>query len=259
MAPLPLAEFVLWYVSTGLFVVLALKLWRSGLSLKYTSFTVAALAVALLSLAAMPFTPGTFAYGLVWIISEPIILLLYVLVVLELYALVLRDYAGLATLSRRSLSVFVGLSIGISLLTLFPDLNHPETRSPWLVYVHILQRGVMTSLLVFLMFMLGFLAWYPVRVSRNTIVHSMVFVVFFLSRTISTFYLNVVGDEARRLVSLALLVINVACVSVWILALNPAGERVVVRTGLLVGEQNESRLIGKLDTLNTLLQRSARK
>ena len=60
-------------------------------------------------------------------------------------------------------------------------------------YYYVAERAVYFSLVVFLLSILGFLMQYPITLSRNIIVHSMVFSVYFLGNTVLYLLLSMLG------------------------------------------------------------------
>jgi hypothetical protein len=198
------------------------------------------------------------AYGGTYIITEPIIWCLYVLIVLELFGLVLRDYPGIQTLSRRLLAAALAVSALVALATLIPDLGTPE-RFPILRATYIGQRVVMSSLVVFFAILTAFLVWYPVPLSRNVVVYCAGYSVYFISATMGLFVRTIQGEAVTRIVSTALHGVAAACAIAWVLLLNAQGEtkRSLVRRHMAA--LDEDRLVGQLEAINRGLLRSARK
>jgi hypothetical protein len=199
------------------------------------------------------------AYGGTYIITEPIIWVLYVLIVLELFGLVLRDYPGIQTLSRRLLAAALTVSAVVALATLIPDLGNPAERYPILRAVYVGQRVVMSSLVVFFTILTAFLVWYPVPLSRNVVVYCAGYSVYFISGTMALFVRTIEGEAVTRIVSTTLQGVAAACAIAWILLLNAQGEtkRSPVRRHIL--PPDEDRLVEQLETINRSLLRSARK
>src|ERR1017187_10745479 len=119
------------------------------------------------------------AYQYVWVLTEPLEWLLFVLVVLEIFALVLQDYRGLATVGRWALITAVLVALLASGITLMAP-SQTTIQGHLMRYYYVAERAVYFSLVVFLLSILGFLMQYPITLSRNIIVHSMVFSIYFL-------------------------------------------------------------------------------
>jgi len=96
-----------WMVEKSIWILTlpasALVLWRLyslGLHNTYRFFF-AYLAVAVLrTTVLLPFSPQSRPYYEIWAATQPVILLLYILIVSELYSLVLHKYPGIYSLGR---------------------------------------------------------------------------------------------------------------------------------------------------------------
>src|SRR5205085_5080812 len=130
---------------------------------------------------------GTVAYGYVWMAAEALVLCFYTLIVLEGYSTVLRDLEGIASISRRYIQITIGGAVLIALLLLGLE------RSPKTVfgYFYALDRAVVSSLLVFVLLITVFLVYYPIPLSRNVIVYSVGYAVYFLTKATALFVRNV--------------------------------------------------------------------
>jgi hypothetical protein len=197
-------------------------------------------------------------YQKVWVLTEPLEWLFYVLVVLEIYGLVLQDYRGLATVGKWALitAVLVALlASGISLMA----PSHLTSQGTLLRYYYVAERAIYFSLVVFLLSILGFLMQYPITLSRNVIVHSMVFSVYFLGNTVLYLVLSMRGFDSIVPVTNALSVITLAAVCTWLVMLNPAGElrKLSLRPQWMPGR--EEQLVSQLNHLNAALLRATRK
>lgn len=236
------------------------KLLYSGLFRRYRALAAYLLfrffyTGALLFFFANPRSPG---YMKFWIITEPIIWLFYVLIVIELYSLVLERHRGLYTLGRWFLYAGLALSVLISGLALLPQLSGGTAQaSHVLSYYYAIERGVDFSLLIFLLFILLWLTRYPVPLSRNVVVHSVVYSILFLSNTAAFFVRVVFGLDLSRSVSAFLLGIGAACILIWLICLTPKGEEVRVSVPSF-GPEQEQRILGQLEALNKTLLKVSR-
>jgi hypothetical protein len=128
-----------------------------------------------------------------------------------------------------------------------------------MTYYFVAERAVYFSLLVFLISILVFLMQYPVALSRNIIVHSMVFSVYFLGNTVIYLLLSMRGYDSIPAVTYALSAITLAAVGAWLVLMNPAGEirKVSLRPHWMPGKEEE--LVSQLNHLNAALLRATRK
>jgi len=199
-------------------------------------------------------------YGPVWAASAPLLWVLQVLIVLEIYSLVLRNYPGIASLGRWMLTGGLVIAIGLSGLSLQADFANPNEGVRRVLYFTAIERGVMTSLAIFLLLNTAFLVWYPVPLSRNVVVHSMVCAVYFLGATMGLLVRNVAGHQVTMAVNVGLSTVDLACLIMWAALLSRAGETETVVLGHRRWRpQQQQRLMDQLATINATLLRTARR
>ncbi len=194
--------------------ILGARLFATGLYRRYRVFFAYLVFEVLHSAILSIIGPKSGAYQKVWVLTEPIDWLFYVLVVLEIYSLVLADYRGLATVGRWILIA----AIVVALLASGVSLTAPSrfTQSHLMTYYYVAERAVYFSLVAFLLSLLGFLMQYPITLSRNIIVHSMVFSVYFLGNTVFYLLLSMRGYGSLPVVSYALSLTTIAALGAWL-------------------------------------------
>jgi hypothetical protein len=242
-----------WFL--GLFVtgVFLLKLLKTGLFLRYRALTLA-LAVSLArTLVMLQLHLGSDAYAIVWIATEPIIWLTYVLVVLEISALVFQSYKGLAVLSRRVVKSALLASAIIAVAIFMPRVHLDTDPFPKLQLAIVLEKTVAVSLLMFLAVLSGFMVWYSMPLNKNLIVYALGYSIFFLATSAAMFLRDFAGNAITRIISTVLLAINAGCVLTWLVMIRKSGETEQDRVGLLWHRGAETQLLGKLDALNSAL------
>jgi hypothetical protein len=235
--------------------ILSVRLFAADLHRRYRVFFSYLIFETLRAVVSIILGQASGAYQKFWVLTEPVEWLFYVLVVLEVFALVLQDYRGLATVGRWALitAVLVALlASGISLLapsqlTIQGHLMH---------YYYVAERAVYFSLVVFLLSILGFLMQYPITLSRNIVVHSMVFSVYFLGYTVFYLLLSMRGRETIPAITYALDAVTLAALGAWLVLLNPAGEvrKLRLRPQWMPGKEEE--LVSQLNHLNAVLLRA---
>jgi hypothetical protein len=193
-------------------------------------------------------------YQKVWILSELIVLLFYVLLVRELYGLVLDKYKGLYTLGRWAMYIAMAVSLIISALSLLPRIN-PSMAQPSKIMAYVLaaDRGIETALAIFIVLLLLFLSRYPVKLSPNVRIHAVIYSIFFLSNTFVVLMRSLFGLRLAAEASIALMAVAAVCVVAWLILLSPAGAEVQIPLGNSHGAQHEHRLLSQLDALNAAL------
>ena len=196
-------------------------------------------------------------YEQIWLLTSPMVLIFYVLITLELYRLVLENYKGLYSAGRWALYVSLAISVSISALSLLPKIKPgmPQ-RSKYMVYELATERGVDTSLAIFIILMLCFLSLFPVKLSRNVRVMALVYSVFFLSNVFVLLMRSLFGLKMIGEVNTLLMAVSAASVISWLVLLRPAGEA-SPQLQVRVQEGYEGRLLNHLDTLNSALLRTS--
>ena len=238
-------------------MLMVLMLYRSGLIRRYPIFF--ALFIFRIPNGIWPLFLETSAplYQRMWVLTEPIGLAFYVLMVVELYKLVLEKYKGLYTLGRWALYVSLAISVSISAISLLPQIKPSlPQQSKVMFYMLATQRGVDTGLAIFIVLILCFLSLFPVKLSRNVRVHALVFSIFFLSHTFMTLMRSLFGLHLADAVNTVLLGVTAASVVAWLTLLRAAGED-TGREPALYGQEEESRLLMHLDSLNAALLRAS--
>lgn len=198
------------------------------------------------------------AYQYIWVFTEPLEWLFYVMVVLEVYALVLQDYHGLATVGRWAVIAAVLVALLASGFSLMAPSQSVQ-RSHVMQYYYVAERAVYFSLVVFLLTIIGILMQYPIFLNRNILVHVMVFSVYFLGNSVVYLMLSTHGKALMPVVGYAIFGVTLAAVGAWLVLLNPAGEvrKLQLRPQWMPGHEEE--LVSQLNQLNIALLRATRK
>lgn len=229
-------------------------MWQAGLHRVYAYFF-SYLMVAVLQSALLPaMTYGTVQYGYVWIVMEGLVVCFYVLIVLECYTSVLHDLAGIASISRR----YIKITLAVSVLIAFLLLGLEKTPTTIFGYFYSFQRMVVSTLVAFVLLITAFLAYYPVPLSRNVIVYSVGYAVYFLTKAAALFVRNL-GLRWDRALGDLLIIVSTGCVVFWIFALNRSGESRTVVIGHRWHTGDEEQLLSQLMAINSSLSRSVRK
>lgn len=203
--------------------------------------------------------PSSNGYLKFWVLTEPLIWIFYVVMVLELYSLVLERFRGLSTLGRWFLYAGVAVSILISGLALLPHIEMGRAqRSVIMGYYLAIERGVDFSLLIFLIFLLIWLTRYPVPLSRNVVVHSIVYSAVFLSNTLGYFTRVIFGTDLSLAASTFMLGVFATCIFIWLFFMTSKGEEVQVSIPHF-GPEHEERILNQLDALNATLLKVSRR
>jgi hypothetical protein len=202
---------------------------------------------------------SSYLYFYAYVYSQPFLFLAYIMVVVELYRLVLERYKGLYTLGRWAMYTAVLISGTISVLTLLPKIgaSTPEP-SRRLMYEFAAERGIDLALVIFILLIVWFLSRYPVPLSRNVVVHTVIYSVFFLSDSMALLWRTLLGYHMNTTLNVIATAISSACAVAWWLMISARGEEVRVQVPPSRPD-SEERILQQLDLLNDTLLKVSRK
>src|SRR5262245_24306583 len=91
-------------------------------------------------------------YFYAYVVTLPLVLGFYILLVMELYRLVLKKYRGLQTAGRWAMYISLTGALTVSILTLIPQIqpSMPQ-RSKVMRIILVSERGIETALAVFIL------------------------------------------------------------------------------------------------------------
>ncbi|MGE5488007.1 MAG: hypothetical protein ACM3ZB_09345 [bacterium] len=253
-------EAILW-LSTAAYAGLAFRMWRSGLHARYRFFFVFVLfrVIRAIALASVPFQRNTYSW--IWFGTQPVLWILYILVLLELYGLVLGNYKGLATFGRWVVTAGLTAALIISSLTVGADLGGGGWESyPVLRYWSAIDRAVQSGLVIFLLIITAFLAIYPVTLSRNVLVHCVVYAIYFISGAAAMLVRNIsASDFVQQAANVVMSGATLACIIAWLVLLNRKGEEIKVARRPQWRPEDEEQLMRQLASINATLLKAARR
>ncbi|MBM3814843.1 MAG: hypothetical protein FJW20_24725 [Acidimicrobiia bacterium] len=249
----------LQWLSLAAIAGLSLRLRHEKLHRAYPCFFAYLIFEVVRSVVVLPFPTNRTFYGTIYMIAEPIVWVMYFMIVWELYTLVLRRHPGIATASRFTLAGGVAVALVVSLFTLSPDWHNPGGQFPVLHLVNVLSRAIVTTLVFFLLTITAFLVWFPVPLNRNTVYYCLGYSVFFFFKAFFLLSRNVLGPEAARLAGTANLLVATLITVVWMVKLNQAGEEHTVSIGHRWRQEEADRLVQQLNSINETLLRGVRR
>jgi hypothetical protein len=250
MHQIPSVEQFLVVFQAVVCVGLAARIWKADLIRTYPYFFCFLIVHVLQS--AFPFVIPfmTNLYRNIFVASEVLALVFYVLMVQEVFGSVLRGLKGLATVSRRFIRGSVIAAILVSALLLFAG-KAPVTVTGCLF---LFDQGIMSTLLLFVLLISCFLVYYPVSLKRNVFVYSIGYAFYFLAKTGTLFIRNTgpqqSGVQPGRLMSTFLLAVSVSSLAFWFFGISRKGEQVRNVIGHRWNPDDEERLLRQLHTIN---------
>lgn len=255
MHQLPIEQQLVEVAQITLLLALCCKLWWSGLRKIYVFFFSYLVLELLQSLLPIFVPVHAMLYRDAYVASQSLIVCCSALVVLELYSIILSHLQGLASVTRRFIQVTLAAAIILSLIPLWLE-KAPDTMTGFLF---IFERPILSSLLVFVLLLTGFLVYYPVPIGRNVVVYLIGYAAYFIGEAASIFFLNNLGYYANRWLSDLTMGFFLVCLIFWLVGLDRKGEEKRVVVGHQWGAGDEQRLLAQLEEINAALLRSGRK
>jgi len=254
MHRLPLEQRIYLVFQSLALVALCVRLWRAGLHKVYVYFFSYLLFELLQTLIPLALPLESRGYRNAFVATEALVICCYALMVLELYSIILRDLAGIASVSRRYIKIILGFAIIISMLPLRLE-KPPDTLTG---YLFIFERPVVSSLVVFLLLLAGFLVYYPIPLNRNVLVYLLGYMLWFLADA-TTIFINNMGYYLTHLWNAVLMVAYTACLVLWLVALDRRGETKAVVVGHQWNLADETHLLSQLEAINDSVLRKTHK
>jgi len=199
------------------------------------------------------------AYFRSYLVLEPLECVFSIFAVRELFALTFKEYPGIRTVGRWVMYAGVASALGISLLaTGFFWTSRAMVRADaHLYYLEVSERSIVFSLAFIIITILLFLSRYPLHLSRDTLVSSVIFSVVFLSEAAGL----LVDSLAPKLFNLHVdwteCVFMSICLVGWAALLKPESGNAPAQ--IAFSTPHEEHLLQQLNALNQLMTRAARR
>lgn len=183
-----------------------------------------------------------------------------VLVTLELVKLITSRYPGIMSASRIAVKVALAAAIVVALVSATIDLDPNATSNQQqLKALFLVDRTISVSVLGFLSCIIGFLLWFPVRLSRNVVAYAVGFIILFAAQIMTLLAGNLFGRGTYQALSLLDQTVFVAVACYWAVRMTATNERAQTVVGHAWNRTEENRLIEQLDSINATLMRTSTK
>lgn len=246
-------------VTLVLTALVAVRLYRLRIHRRYRVFFGYLLYRTARSVVLLSIPTGSPTYFWIWLGTQPILWLFYVLLVFELYRLVLENYKGIYTVGRWAMYAAMPIATAISAAALVPSRGKSFPGSSLMMYVAIVERGVVFSMVIFILLIVAFLACYPVKLPRNIAVHTIIYSTFFLSETLLLLVWALTGHRSPAIGNLIMVALGAGCAGAWLAFLQPEDQSRVVVSRVIWRHDDEEALLHQLNTLQSTLMRVAKK
>jgi len=247
-------QFYLQVFSILASVLLVLKSLKTHLWRKYRVFFWFCAATVPDSLWPLLLTDtSTARYQHIWMLTQPVFWLFHILLVAELYRLILAGHRGIYSLGRWAMYGAIVIAVCISILSLLPHFT-PRTaqQSRYLGLEFATNRGIDFALAIFLILILLFLTQFPIKLSRNVVVHAAVYTLYFFINAFSVFLRTLFGVRANNSTSLLVVGGSCVCLTAWLTLLSARGEQVQANLHT-ISPQREKNALRQLQALNDTL------
>ena len=236
--------------------VVGLIIISRGLGRSYRWLTIYLIGQALLGVIGAPLHKYRNIYGVYYFAVGLFNWIVPVLAATEAYAKVMANHPGVERFGRRVMWGCLLVSGLIAILTVFMRTN-PDF-SLLLAAGFKAERYIKSGILVFWILLIAFLVWFPVSLTRNTVIHCFAFAAYFLITTTSVFIVSVLPDDNRLTFNVARAALVLCCLAAWALFLTKRGESIMVRVGHRWNRAEEAKLLAQLDAINSHLMSTSR-
>ena len=196
------------------------------------------------------------AYESVYIGLLTLELLSYALMIREVYRTIFLAYPGIAVLGRWSIYATLATIPFVALLSmLFARQLHIRLRTalPFAeVAAHCLTLGFAALVLIIVIA----ISRYPLQLHRNVIVNALLFSAILLGEAAGLIANQLTLRRFTPSLNLAMSINTLLWLTVWTIMLSREGQTRVLKLYRKKSPDDEARLLGQLDTLNTLLLRT---
>lgn len=257
---MPAIQNSLNWLSLALSAILLWRLYRERLHSIYPWFFVLLLLDTARTVVLLQIPQRTNLYTIVFFGTAPLVWAANFLVLRELLFKVLHDHKGIVSVALQAMYVLFGLAVVVSIAVSWPELQSQQSAQyRYLMAMFIVHRVVFGTLLLLLLSLGGFLAWFPVRLRRNLIYYAVGFLVYFFGTAVLLLVHNVLGAKlAMALSNVNLLVSNIVRVF-WIVKLRASGEDMSISIGRRWNREQAEEAVRQLESINDALARASRK
>ncbi len=204
-------------------------------------------------------------YRVIWFLFTATLALFSLFLVYSLAKAVLAELPGILRFSRIFLNIVFPVAIIVSFSTakseywLTPVDDFDQRLSHLIAMFIIADKGISLACVLIMIAILGFILWFPVKMSKNLAVFSVGFVIYFACKTgleLLILY-NATSGKTEAALDLGVNLVLITCFLYWIFFIDSKGQVTEVRIGHGWHREEQEKLIGQLEALNGALMRSS--
>ncbi len=247
---LPLEQFF-WYANLVLKVVLLWKLFAIGLAPRYRALCFAMILATVRTMVLLPLNVSSLPYAYVYLLSQPLLLMAYIAVALEIYGQVFETYQGISILGRGFVVAAFAVSIAASLWIHVTEFGVQSSPQKILSLYLAGESALYVMLLVFLVALGLFLFWYPVPLRKNLLHYLLVFSVFFAASSFGIYMgRQAPGGMGARLGSTLRMGVDTACLVCWVFLFRREWEAKSTGVAFAVSSAHQVQVLQRLESMN---------
>ena len=253
MPNLLMLETAFWYLALLLKIVLLYRLWALKLASRYPAFVVYLAVHVARTLFLMPIRSNRGWYGWAYFFTEPLILITYVFVVMEIHGQILEGYRGLSVLGRKFVLAASAASALITALMHRQLFAFSAGASKWFHGIMLVESTVYSTLMLFLLGIALFILWYPVSLRRNLLHYALGFCLFLGLMTAGNYLINL-NFAWNRPLSTVREGAYFLCLLGWVILFRKSWEVEEAGSPRHFSDSQRQRLLAQLDAMNRAIQ-----
>jgi hypothetical protein len=250
-----------WCLTIALTAAVLVKLYLSGLigiykllfgylALDFTS-----------SIAGLFISFHSKAYALYYFSVQTVKITVAAFMLVEIYSLALERHPALAQFGRSMVGYILAIAAVFPVIGVFRDRSAAGGAHPYIRFFFLFEQTMDATMAIFLILLLIFLAWFPVRMRRNVIVYIGGFIVWSLSRSAVVHLINQWFNNRHltQISNIAQMCVTLGCLLFWMEGFKREGEARTAVVGHLWNRAEAERLTERLDAINDGLARMRHK
>jgi hypothetical protein len=247
------------YLTVALTAGVLVKLWSSGLIKIYKLFFFYLTLDLFSTIGALTIPYDTNWYGYFYFSAQTLKIVTAAFVLVEGYWLALGRTPALAQFVRNGVGYILAAAALIPVILLWIDRGASNKR--YLRAFFLFEQTMDATMAIFLILIVIFMSWFPVRLRRNVIVYIGGFIIWALSRSAGLHLVNLwsATKQQNQVINIIVMCVAVGCLLFWVVGLRPEGESRTAVVGHLWNRAEAERLTKQLETINDSIARMHRK
>ena len=241
----------IWVLTVPVYLLVAWAFYRRNLWRQYFFFWLCLLAEAATVTATLLATGNRKAVFFIYAISQPVLWILYILMVIEVFQKVFAKFPGIARFAQRVVLASMVLAFIFALTSIGGDLSGGWSGRGMVFRYSVILRTITSALSVYIILLAAFLLWMPVPLPANTIRHSFLFFFYFFVATAVYYILNTSAPGFVDIANLVISGLTLATLGGWYFLVQPEGETVPAISA--APRASASDMLSRLEALNRTL------